>query len=411
MTQVSRLISLFLFFLPFSLVVGRGVSDLTISLISILFVIYLFFQKQLNIFKNNITIFFFIFFFYITIRGLFSIYPHESLFYNEGIIFYFRFYIFSYAFLYFVLFDNNSIKLITFYKIAVWISFLVCIDGYIQFIFGQNLLGFPKINEIRLSGIFYNQGIIGVFLSKMLFLIISIRVFLFKSYEFSINFVFFIFLNFILILLSGERGAFLLTFIFIFFYLLLFQRKKNLFIFLVLIIILTSIAIIFSEDVSQRAQQTINEFKVNNIKFLPITPHHEVHYISALKMFFSNIFFGQGTGLFRDLCSLESFAYSNNLFSSSCSTHPHNYFMQLLSENGLIGFFFITFFYIWMLKEFILSLYKNLNDYHYYKISLLVSLINFFPLIPHMSFYNNWLNIMIYMPLALIFFYNFKKHV
>ena len=59
-------------------------------------------------------------------------------------------------------------------------------------------------------------------------------------------------------------------------------------------------------------------------------------------MFLDNKIFGQGPKSFRYLCNDDRFKINK----WSCSTHPHNYYIQLLAETGLIGFFtvFLIFF-------------------------------------------------------------------
>lgn len=54
-------------------------------------------------------------------------------------------------------------------------------------------------------------------------------------------------------------------------------------------------------------------------------------------MFKKNIFFGIGPNNFRYLCDKKEFKHSED----SCSTHPHNFYLQFLSELGLFGFAFI----------------------------------------------------------------------
>ena len=290
MPYISNTNLILFFFIPPALVIGRGVSDTLISIISMAFLINLFYEKKFHIFKHSITYFFFIFFFYILLRGFFSSHPFESLFFNEGTIFYFRFYVFASSFTYFFLINDNFNKIKIFHKICISILILVTIDGYIQFFFGQNLLGFQKPYEIRLSGFFNQEAIIGIFLSKLLLIILIINSFINKDYKFSLFFIFLIILTILLIFLSGERGSFLLTLMFISCYFILFERKKYFIILVFSALCLIVISYFFSEDVAQRVQQTINEYKLNTIKFLPYTPHHEVHYITSIKMFFGNIF-------------------------------------------------------------------------------------------------------------------------
>ena len=90
----------------------------------------------------------------------------------------------------------------------------------------------------------------------------------------------------------------------------------------------------------------------------------------------------------------------------SCSTHPHNTYMELLSETGILGFLFI--FLIFMIlvyysfKHFLLK-FKGKFFFTDSQIALLSSVfINLWPLIPTGSFFNNWLNCLYYFPLGIL---------
>ena len=59
---------------------------------------------------------------------------------------------------------------------------------------------------------------------------------------------------------------------------------------------------------------------------------HEEHIFTAYKIFQENILIGKGVKTFRAECKKHK-----KLYYHGCSTHPHNTYMQLLSEIGLIG--------------------------------------------------------------------------
>ena len=101
------------------------------------------------------------------------------------------------------------------------------------------------------------------------------------------------------------------------------------------------------------------------------TTHHTIHYITAYKMFLSNPLFGIGPKLFRIYCLKENFNITILPGVSSCSTHPHNTYFQLLAETGLLGafpvillFFLVSFvflkqgYYIYFKKDIYISDYK-----------------------------------------------------
>ena len=54
-------------------------------------------------------------------------------------------------------------------------------------------------------------------------------------------------------------------------------------------------------------------------------------------MFLDNKIFGVGMKNFRNYCSDDKYQVSK----LSCSTHPHNTYIQILTETGLFGFLFI----------------------------------------------------------------------
>ena len=54
-------------------------------------------------------------------------------------------------------------------------------------------------------------------------------------------------------------------------------------------------------------------------------------------MYLDNKIFGVGVKNFRKICKYEKYSVSN----LSCASHPHNTYIQILSETGIIGFLFL----------------------------------------------------------------------
>ena len=79
-------------------------------------------------------------------------------------------------------------------------------------------------------------------------------------------------------------------------------------------------------------QQTLTQFHdklnddKNNEKIYFFSKEHEDHYKSAILMFLDNKFLGKGPNGFKKNCHLEKYRTS----FESCSTHPHNTYLQLL---------------------------------------------------------------------------------
>ena len=66
---------------------------------------------------------------------------------------------------------------------------------------------------------------------------------------------------------------------------------------------------------------------------LPYSDVYEEHYISALKIGKDNFYFGVGPNLFEKYCDHTDYKVSER----SCSSHPHNFFIQIFAELGILG--------------------------------------------------------------------------
>ena len=105
----------------------------------------------------------------------------------------------------------------------------------------------------------------------------------------------------------------------------------------------------------------------------------------------------------------NKFAETKNLilyysfFVNGCTTHPHNFYLQLLSETGLIGFLFLfsLFCYLsyFLCKHFIFLIFKKKIIFTNSQICLLVGFVmTLLPIIPNGNFFNNWLSMIMFLP-------------
>ena len=130
-------------------------------------------------------------------------------------------------------------------------------------------------------------------------------------------------------------------------------------------------------------------------------------YSKSLVIFKNNIFFGTAYKSFRNECGNERYnedysKLTDGLEYIGCSTHPHNIYLEILSEQGLFGFIF----FILLIYNFvkISSKHINLNNINY-KIFLIVY---FFPIKPFGSFYTNFGLNMLSSSIALFIIFNKK---
>ena len=66
---------------------------------------------------------------------------------------------------------------------------------------------------------------------------------------------------------------------------------------------------------------------------------HHNYLLLSWQMFIDKPLVGQGPKMFRILCN--DIKYNINEIKDACSTHPHNTFLQLLAETGIVGLLFI----------------------------------------------------------------------
>ena len=405
--------SLLLILLPAALVTGPFLSDLFVVIISIIFLLINKVKKQPDIFKNTFFKLFIFFWIYIVIRALFS--DHLALSLKPSLT-YIRFGIFVIAILFIL---ENQKNIIKFFYLFLFITLILLVfDGYFQFFFGKNIFGYSHDRPDRLGGLFFEELILGSFISKMLPIFMTL-IFLNKKIL-NIKFVyFFLFLSYLLIFLSGERSAFILiTFYFILILPFIFNPKKIILIILAIIITLSLVVIsnknLKSRYIDQMLMHTVYQSKETKI----FMPEHLGFFYSSIDTFKKNIIFGTGVKTFREECKninkdIEIKLKKKMSRIKFCSTHPHNYYLQLLAETGLIGFLFLLLIFIKLfinyIKQFIM-LFKNKSYIDKSYVCILSGIIvSIWPLTTSGNFFNNWISVNLFLSIG-IFLY-ISSHV
>ena len=97
-------------------------------------------------------------------------------------------------------------------------------------------------------------------------------------------------------------------------------------------------------------------------------------------------------------------------YRNGCNTHPHNFLIQVASETGLVGLFL----YIGLLIYFLMGILHYMSNNRLFKkifkydvdvrISILfcLFLITFFPILPSGNIFNNWISMLIYLPVGFL---------
>ena len=362
----EKIPNILLILLPLSLITGPFIPDLSISIIAIIFISRCFVEKNFSYFNNIYFKYFIVFYFICLLSALISDYKLIS---SIKSFFYLRFGVFALAVWYLLSNNKNLIKYIFLSLIACFL--LLIFDGFIQYIYGKNIIGLPK-HEIRLSSFFGQELILGSYVSRLLPILIGIFFLTNYSKKKISIFIFYIviILSITLIYLTGERAAFLLTIMSITYITVMINRySKN---FIIISAVSFFIILIVNYNSPQIKGRMIDYTKdqlglSNNT--VDSTNIYKGHFLIAEDLFKENLIFGVGPKNYVQHCN------NNIKFQSPpyvCTTHPHNTYLQLLAETGLSGFFMITVLFIifsfFSAKHIYLKLIKKTDYFNFSEI-------------------------------------------
>ena len=327
--------------IPFFLITGPFLSDLSISLISLIFLFYCLKKKNFSHFKNKYFYFFLFFWFYLIFNTFINNFNFDSL---KISFFYFRFGVFVIAIVALLKTDYKFIKYF-FYCIFICFTILI-IDGFYQYFVGENIIGYKTPTSFRVSSFFHDEMILGSYLSRLWPIFFGLSIFIFKQKDkLFLPFILIFILSEALIFLSGDRAAFFYINLSAFF-VILFSKKLiklrlfTLFASIFVLVIISFINPVAKERVFDKTIKQVlgTETRIPGDQSIFIfSKTHTHHYITAYKMYLDNKILGVGVKNFRKFCSDERYEVSN----LSCSSHPHNTYLQILSETGIIGFLFL----------------------------------------------------------------------
>ena len=382
--------------LPF-LILGPFFPDLIVSTSCIFFLLYTLKNKKFYYFKN---IPFFLFLFFCIISIVSSLLSEDISLSIKASLFYFRIGLFS-CLVWYLIDKDKSILTYTYYALLTCFSILV-IDGYFQYFVGVNLVG---LKSNRISSFFGDELILGSYLSRLFPLLFGLFL-IKKKQKFEIYFIGILFILVdVLIYISGERAAFFflnLSTIFIIVLIKDYQKFRLVtFIFSIIAIIVVSYNTTnLSDRMFKDPARNMGIIKSLN-KPTIFTPAHDSLIRTAYNMFKEKPIIGHGPKMFRVKCKEEKYVEGK----TPCSTHPHNFYVQLLAETGILGFLilFIALCYVFytssrQLKSIILKQKRVLNDF---QVCLLAGiLITVWPITPNGNFFNNWMIIVYSFPVG-----------
>ena len=366
----------FLFsFIPISILFGPTVSLINIIVIDTSFLILILKLKNFYFLKNKNFRYLIILFLYLIFNTLISLDYTLSMTRNLGFV---RIIILFLAFNYF--FSNHKFLNKVLISWAVILS-IVCFDIFVEFLLGRNLLGFNGgIYENRIVSFFKDEPIVGSFVNGFFLIVIG---FLLNKYNLSNKNIIFLFAIIMLltVILTGERSSsirlILSLALFILFIYSISLKKKI--VFLLSSVIILTIVILNSDFLKYRF--------INQIKNVPISQNLYLKiYTSGIEVFKNYPLFGVGNKNYREeTCKIDE--KKNNLYL--CQTHPHQVYLEFLSEHGIFGTFLI--FYV-LYKMIFSKIRRIIVNQNFIQIgSLMYLLMIFLPLIPSGAFFGDFL--------------------
>ena len=411
-----NIIDVLLALIPFSFIMGNPAININILMI----IIYGLFTNRLSVFKIEYHFFdklifsFFLVSIFSLLLNSFESQRIEEYYLLKTLAF------LRYLLLYCVLrffFDKKKIDFNLFLiSCSILVSF-VSFDLFYQLIFGQDIFGHP-IKHYKLSGPFGEELIAGSYLQRFApFLFISIIFFFKKQFIRNCAVLAAIIIIFAALLTAGNRMPTLLFLLMIFLACLhLVQFRKYLLIACAIVPLVTFSLAKSNDRILHGITGLYNQLEnisyiylFNTEKFDPNeVPEQIFHFKSGIDTWSLNKLKGGGIKSFRFNCWVAQEEINGTW---SCATHPHNYYLEILSDLGLLG---ITVPIIILIILIISFKGKNFfNQADNFKIifstSLFLLFIEFFPIKSSGSFFSTFNAAYIFILLS-IFVSFYKKN-
>ncbi len=395
--------------LPISIIIGSSVSLLNIVLLILCFAFIYLSKNYIKIYDFKPVLFLIILNIYLLFNSLISVDMMSGIFRNFGFV---RFILFFVMVNYLFSINEKNLDVL---KIWMTIFFIVLVDIYIERFTGSNIFGFGKIDQIygdRIISFFRNEPIAGSFICGFSFIIFGYILSFFKTKKkYKALGLLIILFCLIGIMLTGERSNSLkaLIGIIIFISMIDYVKLKQKILIFISIFAIFFFAINFSDYLKFRYIDLIYskiKLKDERKEFLDKSIYITL-YKSGFYVFKNNPWFGVGNKNYR----IETCDPKKNSIQKEyrCLTHPHQIYIEMLSEHGIIGTIIIMSIFFYLAFRIIRKIIDSKN---YIQVGCLVFLlINFIPVLPSGAFFNNYNLTLFMINFSLMYAVNKKTNI
>ena len=282
----------------------------------------------------------------------------------------------KYVLLYIVLrylIEKNILNLKYFFIASFFGTLFVSFDIIYQFVNGEDIFGYKGIKN-NLAGPFGNELIAGGYIQRFsIFSFFLIPLFYQQNFSRYLNYLipilFIIF--FITIILSGNRMP-LLLFLFSTSLIIIFNKQTRKF-FLPALLVATVIFYLFI-NLNSKVNENFRAFydQISKMTVIVIekdlknnyVPPYLREFLTFYDTWLMHKYIGGGIKNFRYYCHHRPNIDKNS--KSICNMHPHNYYLEILTETGIVGFSlitlaFLTIIHLTLIKKYLLTSALNKN--------------------------------------------------
>ena len=393
--------------LPLSIVLGPSISLLNILLIIILFLIN-FKLDEIKIEKKFLLYLLGILYVYLIFNSFISIDYKEGIFRNLGFL---RFIILFIAINFYFTISKSQSK---FFNIWSTIILIIIFDSFIEFSFGKNLLGYGDgLYADRIVSFFKDEPIVGAFLLGFNFIIVGYFFEKFYKQDLKLKLALFLILFILVgcILITGERSNGIKAIIGLMIFLFLNNKislkiKISIFLFS---LVFTGLIISNSNYLKVRYGQQLFSQLFDNIQrdqFIENNLYLKL-YKSGLAVFKDNPIFGVGNKNYRVITTKNIETKINEDYV--LNTHPHQIYIELLSEHGLVGTIILLFIFFYLIFKNLKIIIISRNSIQLGCFTYLI--INFLPMLPSGSFFNDFSSTLFWINLSIMYACNKKTNI